>query len=391
MIDTETEAANTHRYVFDYLRVIACFGIIGIHAMGYLSFDSSVGTQVVGAVVEVIVRLSLPIFFLMSGALLLNGEDIPLGEFYRKRFLRILPAFIFFSLLYCFVSEYGLSHLFSVSGIKDLLFSLGSYLRNILAEPVAGHLWFVYCLVGLYLIIPFLKKMLKNMNEKWVIELLMVIMIIRCCIDYAPVIGLEINLDSDYFIFGGWVLYFFIGYFLVQPYASKHYRKIELAGFLSFLLMIILYALFPLFTEESFFTSPFAKNFFDLAPLEIITVAGIVSCALSLERRPKGIKGNRHIDLIMKKVSSHTYSLYLVHILVLSYLVKFSEGWATIPSLSLTSLAFLMSVTFLLSLALAWICDTTFIRALMWASKRCLATIIYATTSVRKIMRKHKS
>ncbi len=63
------------------------------------------------------------------------------GEFFKKRALRILPPFVLWSVVYAFA--WGEP----VRNFKDLLLNF---------NYAAGHLWFVYMIIGLYLVMPLL-------------------------------------------------------------------------------------------------------------------------------------------------------------------------------------------------------------------------------------------
>ena len=82
-----------------------------------------------------------------------------MGSFYKKRFARILPPWIFFSLLYCLLPLLwgGMSIEQSLADLKHLPFNFPS---------MAGHLWFMYPLVSLYLIIQVVSPWLEKASAK---------------------------------------------------------------------------------------------------------------------------------------------------------------------------------------------------------------------------------
>jgi surface polysaccharide O-acyltransferase-like enzyme len=96
------------------------------------------------------VRACVPLFIVASSYL-----QFPLhytaGEFCRRRAVRILIPFIIWSLIYAFV--WGEP----VSNLKSLMLNF---------NYSAGHLWFVYMLIGVYLLMPMLSPWAEKVGKK---------------------------------------------------------------------------------------------------------------------------------------------------------------------------------------------------------------------------------
>ena len=94
---------NNRLYYFDYLRVIAILGVLCIHVAApyvtmYLKLPNIQWQASV--VLNGLVRWCVPIFFMVSGALLLGRKEEPLTNFFKKRANRILIPFIIWSIGY---------------------------------------------------------------------------------------------------------------------------------------------------------------------------------------------------------------------------------------------------------------------------------------------------
>ena len=98
-ISARTATPGNKRVYFDIMRVIACAQVIYGHKEGYLLFMSTTGwKQFVYMSLTMITRLCVPLFFMISGALLLpKDEDFPTA--FKKRFLRTFAVLLFFSTL----------------------------------------------------------------------------------------------------------------------------------------------------------------------------------------------------------------------------------------------------------------------------------------------------
>lgn len=87
-----------HQYI-TVLRTLACFAVILLHYSGSYTYRFGVPTFNHGILVFTLTVFCVPIFVMVSGALLLQ-KSIPIGEFYKKRTLRILLPFLFWSAVY---------------------------------------------------------------------------------------------------------------------------------------------------------------------------------------------------------------------------------------------------------------------------------------------------
>ena len=107
-----------------------------------------------------VARTCVPLFMVMSAFLLVPMKaDVSMGQFYKRRFLRILPPMIIFMLLYA-----TLPVLWGEMTWDDTLRILPTLPFNF--PENAGHLWFMYPLISLYLIIPVVSPWLERASAK---------------------------------------------------------------------------------------------------------------------------------------------------------------------------------------------------------------------------------
>lgn len=99
-------------------------------------------------------RVSVPLFVLISGRFLV-GKHEPLKEFYKKRVSRIVLVAFFWAAFY----ELSTSIFWGTS-------SLNSSFQNILTGNTVHHLWYLYMLIGLYMLTPFIQKLRSLVSKK---------------------------------------------------------------------------------------------------------------------------------------------------------------------------------------------------------------------------------
>ncbi len=145
------------RVVFlDWLRIIACFMVMVIHSCEpfYLGGAAPNVTFIANrwdafwvSLVESVCRVCVPLFVMASSYLLFPLKR-PTGEFFRRRFGRIVVPFLVWSCAY-------------IGWFGD---SWGKACFNF--PDAGGHLWFVPMLLGLYLLMPLLSPWAERVRER---------------------------------------------------------------------------------------------------------------------------------------------------------------------------------------------------------------------------------
>lgn len=135
---------------FDYLRIIAAISVVFLHVSAAQWYSTDVNTQAwfVMNAYDGLQRWNVPVFVMISGALLL-GKEMSLKQLYSKKIIRMIIVFIFWSLLYA---------------CWDFLTNDQHGIKHFILEVAFGHyhLWFLYMLIGLYMIVPLLNTIVKN-------------------------------------------------------------------------------------------------------------------------------------------------------------------------------------------------------------------------------------
>ncbi len=132
----------------DWMRVAACLMVIVVHATEpfYLGGD---GSLILTRTDAFWASFCVPLFIIASSYL-----QFPLHysseEFFRRRAVRILVPFVLWTVVYALV--WGSP----VQNFKDLLLNF---------NYAAGHLWFVYMLVGVYLLMPLLSPWAERVGR----------------------------------------------------------------------------------------------------------------------------------------------------------------------------------------------------------------------------------
>lgn len=150
------EGPRTRSVSLDVLRVVAILGVVAIHVFAGIVNNQAIrgsGTWWAATIIDVGNVWVIPVFVMVSGALLLGPRAHAAGPavFYRKRLLRLGPAFVAWQLFYIIVVRLVMSHQqLTLIQILGLVADAQSY----------THLYFLWLIVGLYLVAPILAAFL---------------------------------------------------------------------------------------------------------------------------------------------------------------------------------------------------------------------------------------
>lgn len=303
------------RIVFlDYLRAVACLLVIVVHAseacygtgdVPILSEDHKLWI----AVWDGMSRISVPLFVITSAYLLVPmKEGQPWGEFYKKRFLRILPPMFVFMAIYAVVQEWQRGN-----GLTDMLIAV---LKTPLNFPEnAFHLWFMYPLIGLYLLIPVLSPWLRTATARQE-RLFLYLWALTTCLPfvnkfYGDVLG-QCWWNQYYMLydFSGYPGYLILGHYMRNHIHWSKSKRIAvgvpclLAG--------------SVFTILSFYLQAIPGTAQELGDLEIAWCFCIINCVVATFGAFilfTTISKPTKLYSVVKSLSVNSFGIYLMHLL----------------------------------------------------------------------------
>jgi surface polysaccharide O-acyltransferase-like enzyme len=168
---------------------------------------ASIGDWLASDLYNALSRFAVPVFVMISGALLLNKE-YELGGFLKKRLTRIIWPFLLWSLVYVAYSWYDEELDFNSDVWHNIILVLHQ-----LKYGAYYHLWYVYMLIGLYLIIPIISRFVRNAKEKE-IKYFLVVWFIVIAFTQPYLSRFWPQVDVRYFT--GYIGYLVLGHYLVH-------------------------------------------------------------------------------------------------------------------------------------------------------------------------------
>lgn len=322
----------------DYLRVFASFAVIVLHVAAQNWYESPVNSlewQVFNFF-DGMVRWCVPIFVMVSGTLFLN-RVIPVVKIYKKYIFRLLIIFLSWSFIYAFIQK---------GSLKEIINNTLNY---------KYHLWFILMIIGLYICIPIIKKIIYN-NETMSYFLLVsfiftffipfIVNLANCFGgNYFKLIAEVIRNDlnkMDLHLIGGFTSYFVLGYFLDNIDMDRKKQKlIYIIGVIGFGVTVIFEALNDFRLQEP------QGIFYGYMSLNVLCEAMAVFVYFKYH-----IPSRDGLNGIIKKMSKYSLGTYLIHVLVIEELDK-CLGITTLSFNPLISVVFISSVTFIISYSIS--------------------------------------
>lgn len=303
---------------FDILRIVACFAVIIIHVCSwYLYSDINSPNWQVFNFYNSIVKWSVPIFVMISGALFLKA-NYSLEELYKNKILRIFISLCFWSIVYCFYIVYVNKNF----DLKFILFSLITLKGKV-------HLWFLYMIMGLYILVPFLKKIVE---DKFLIKYFLILSLLFTFIipKLISVISsfqkdgdvlfnnfvLSCNNFNLYFVLG-YTSYFILGHFLDTETIDEK-NKINIIytlGVIGFILTMFLSNIYIHYLGK------FDELFYDYLSFNIFLESIFVF--VFIKKCFEHFKFSDKQKNIIIKCSKYSFGAFLVHYLILDILMRF--------------------------------------------------------------------
>ena len=294
----------------DILRSISIFAVVLIHVVSIIDTQKNFETYYWSTLILTIFNESLfwcvPVFFMLSGSLLLAKSDESMHNFYKKRISKILVPTLFWSAFF----------LTYLAIYKD--FTIFNIFGAILKGKPFYHLWFMYAIIGLYLFTPFLRILLTNLTKKQINIFLILIFVFTFANNY---IGNYFHNQGNIFsLFFTYIGYFILGHALYQN--KNYFINHNNLYIISFVISTVIFSIISI----SIHTIPIIAYYTPFIAFESILLFLYIITSTNKIKFP-------HIWI---KLSTLSFGVYLIHPLFILFIPNLKmENLVYIPFLFL--------------------------------------------------------
>lgn len=158
-------AHQNRKLHIDFLRIFACFLVIYNHTLGYhyyLTHSNDVYKIIPCIALSSLTATNVPLFFLLSGALLLHKQE-SYHILFRKRICR-------FTLVLLGASGIAYASTHFLYGHK---LSLNWFLHGLVSCQLSTPYWFLYAYLAFLFALPFLRKLACQLSQQDILLLIL--------------------------------------------------------------------------------------------------------------------------------------------------------------------------------------------------------------------------
>ncbi|WP_295112339.1 acyltransferase [uncultured Methanobrevibacter sp.] len=311
---------NTKRiFYYDVLRAFAIIGIVFCHVSTIFVLTSiNTPNLYISTFYNCFRDISIPVFVMLSGILLLNRKD-SFKNFFQKRLSRILIPFIFWAIVYAIYDFIYVGHVFD----WNVLFNI------FIAKPgtLGVTFWYIWMIIVIYIAIFIINQIIAYGNKRMdgfaskFINILTAFAILFIILDYFDVFHLFYR--SMLFYYFSFLSYVIIGYFMANNdfigkriSAKKMVLITSMIVFFGYIFYIVGYVV-PTTNINSHFT-----YFGYFNPLIVIISVNAFLFAKYLSKTDflKNIEDTQ-IGNVLSLVSRYSFGIYLAHFIILKRVI----------------------------------------------------------------------
>lgn len=149
------------KYSIDLLRVFSAFAVVIIHAVSSSVANSTVKIDVLLLsnlnTIHNLMNWSVPVFFMITGYCLLRKENCSY-KYCFSHVVKYVCVLFTVGLFYALLEEIFVSKIVNVSVLIKSLF-------NVISGNLWDHMWFVYAIIGIYLVMPIIHSFMKQSTQ----------------------------------------------------------------------------------------------------------------------------------------------------------------------------------------------------------------------------------
>lgn len=333
----------------ELLRIIAAAAVIMIHVDAILIKNYAIGSVnwKICAIIGSEIRWCIPLFLMISGGMFLDREQ-PISQeaMLKKYILRLLTVLIVLGAFFYFFELWIYDQ--SIT-IKNLILAP----INILAGNTGYHLWYLYSIIPIYLLIPALKVLVDNATRGQQRNLLLVLFTLCSCFSLfnsvvrkvpqlKGVISIGITLPSMF----AYVACVLAGYYMAHFESNGSERKVlKLTAILSVLCMPIVNIVLSMLNKT------YDTSMSEYSGICSISVAGWLFTCL---KRQEGKLEKSGMKKMVLNIGGKTFGIYLVHVIFVSIIFhKLPILWEKLNALLVVLIGTI--VVFTASFVLTWL------------------------------------
>lgn len=326
----------TSIFYIDFLRFIAAIAVVLIHVLGpfrklYGSIPES--EWLAAASINSMSRWAVPVFMMISGALLISTNREFNTKFYlTRRLSKVAIPLVGWTIIYAFITGFN-SNSWQFSDMLQVI-------QNSPNTPAWYHLWFFYDFIPLYFVVPFLIIILKKLDNEHIKMILMTFVVLFL----MKWLKVESFLQQNLILYSG---YFMLGWYLFNRDNSKDLKWWVIAGV--GMLALNVFGTWIIAIE----TGKYSSLFMGYKTLNTMVIGGMLF--VLAQTYANKIQGK--FRFLISLIAKYSLGIYLLHPILLipvrelqnGYYDFFGTNWIAIPIISIIVMGISLVLTMILA------------------------------------------
>lgn len=335
-------AENKRFFYLSFIRVIACLSIVILHSFKYSLALLQTGTLKVSNsqitcsnIMLYLMNWAVPCFVMVTGALLLdNSKKVTYKKLFSKYILKMVLIILIFSILFQIIDT-----LMTEQSININTFITG--LKNAVFNKSWIHMWYLYMVIAVYLMLPIYRKITVHAEKKDIIYLLILYTVFLVVVDtlcngigYSDIIINQSNYNTTdlinainearspaFYIFVQkvWPLYLFLGY-------AMHKNIIKIKPLISIIMLITGISSIIVLSILSSHTDNMKTSMicnvlcsFNSSPIYLFLATSIFSLCKQINELK-----TKWVIKIINAIDFSSFGIYLIHLIPIKiFIAKF--------------------------------------------------------------------
>ena len=295
----------TKKFHITALSVVSCFAVVCLHTSSFGNFSKSLN-WIAGNLVESVFYFAVPVFLMISGATLIDyRKRYTTAEFFKKRILKTVIPFLFWSIFGLFFNCY-------MSGRTSVSFNPIDIVNSVINCKYINIYYFFIILFSVYLSIPVFSLIPGEARRKGFLYIILTAFTVNSLLPFMLSLTngrINHNGNFSFYACAGYMIYPVIGYYLENYSLSKRAKTAVFA--LGFAALAVSFFGTWLFSWRAGEVADILKGY--TAPLCIFYSSAIFLLfkLFPFERLPK------LINSAIAFFSGQTFGIYLIHVFLM--------------------------------------------------------------------------
>lgn len=293
----------------DYLRVLAIFGVLLNHISSFCEGGTVLNSSI-AMFYNTLGRIGVPVFLMLTGVLLLNNK-LPIKDFIKRRYPRVIIPFLFWIGLFILYKVFVLQPSFPKNPLRFVL------------NAVFITRWYVWMILGVYLVIPIFAAFIKGTKLEGVKYFLIIWIITSTLFTLSKIFDFSLYY-LDLAIFTGPIGFLMLGYYLHNKEFNMSPKKVVIISLLVFIIFTLIKTFIIIDYQSISYSFRYyiftVKSSLENDIISIIQVAALFLIVKYIPMVKSGIcdkitkfcNGKRML-LLTISMSQASYGIYLCH------------------------------------------------------------------------------